>query len=165
MLRQARQQQRHRFEGLRNMSWPPERPVQSPTEEEDNSFDLIKEEIAIMKKLDHGNLVSLIEVLDDPEEDSLYMVLELCKKGVVMKVEVDEPVEPYDEEQCRCWFRDLILGIEYRMETSPCRTHHLLKFFCSACARRYSSRHQTRQLPGYGRRYSKNCRFWCIGVV
>lgn len=39
-----------------------------------HSFDLIKEEIAVMKKLDHVNLVSLIEVLDDPEEDSLYMV-------------------------------------------------------------------------------------------
>ena len=66
-----------------------------------------------MKKLNHPNLVSLIEVLDDPEEDSLYMVLEMCKKGVVMKVGLDERAEPYDVEHCRCWFRDLILGIEY----------------------------------------------------
>jgi [calcium/calmodulin-dependent protein kinase] kinase len=74
---------------------------------------LIKEEIAIMKKLNHPNLVSLIEVLDDPEEDSLYMVLEMCKKGVVMKVGLNEKSDPYDAESCRCWFRDLILGIEY----------------------------------------------------
>ena len=67
-----------------------------------------------MKKLDHPNLVSLIEVLDDPEEDSLYMVLEMCKKGVIMKVGLGERAEPYDLESCRCWFRDLILGIEYR---------------------------------------------------
>lgn len=66
-----------------------------------------------MKKLNHDNLVSLIEVLDDPSEDSLYMVLEYCKKGVIMKVGVDEKAVPYDEEHCRCWFRDLILGIEY----------------------------------------------------
>lgn len=66
-----------------------------------------------MKKLNHDNLVSLIEVLDDPSEDSLYMVLEYCKKGVIMKVGVDEKADPYDEEACRCWFRDLILGIEY----------------------------------------------------
>ena len=66
-----------------------------------------------MKKLNHDNLVSLIEVLDDPTEDSLYMVLEYCKKGVIMKVGVDERADPYDEEACRCWFRDLILGIEY----------------------------------------------------
>lgn len=78
-----------------------------------NSLSLIKEEIAIMKKLDHNNLVSLIEVLDDPGEDSLYMVLEMCKKGVAMKVGLDERAEPYDDETCRCWFRDMMLGIEY----------------------------------------------------
>ena len=30
-------------------------------------------EIAIMKKLDHPNVVKLTEVLDDPEDDNLYM--------------------------------------------------------------------------------------------
>ncbi|KAJ5888935.1 hypothetical protein N7495_008976 [Penicillium taxi] len=60
-----------------------------------NPLYLIKEEIAIMKKLNHNNLVSLIEVLDDPTEDPLYMA------------------DPYDDDHCRCWFRDLILGIEY----------------------------------------------------
>ncbi|KAG9235521.1 BcCMK3, calcium/calmodulin-dependent protein kinase [Amylocarpus encephaloides] len=82
-------------------------------EEKGNPLYLIKEEIAIMKKLNHPNLVSLIEVLDDPEQDSLYMVLEMCKKGVIMKVGLGEQSDPYDMESCRCWFRDLILGIEY----------------------------------------------------
>lgn len=66
-----------------------------------------------MKKLNHPNLVQLIEVLDDPEEDTLYMVLEMCKKGVVMKVGLGESAAPIDEEKCRHWFRDLILGVEY----------------------------------------------------
>ncbi|KAL6702706.1 hypothetical protein ACN47E_001030 [Coniothyrium glycines] len=83
------------------------------TTEENNAFELIKEEIAIMKKLHHPNLVTLIEVLDDPEEDSLYMVMEMCKKGVVMQVGLEERADPYSEEQCRCWFRDMILGLEY----------------------------------------------------
>ena len=78
-----------------------------------NSIDLIKEEIAIMKKLDHPNLCGLIEVLDDPREDSLYMVMEMCKKGIIMKVGLDQTSDPYPDEDCRCWFRDLILGIEY----------------------------------------------------
>lgn len=84
------------------------------SEQAANPLYLIKEEIAIMKKLNHPNLVSLIEVLDDPEEDSLYMVLEMCKKGVIMKVGIDEQADPYESEKCRCWFRDMILGIEYR---------------------------------------------------
>ena len=66
-----------------------------------------------MKKLNHPNLVQLIEVLDDPEEDSLYMVMEMCKKGVVMKVGLENDATPYDEEACRHMFRDLVLGIEY----------------------------------------------------
>ncbi|KAI1107983.1 kinase-like domain-containing protein [Nemania sp. NC0429] len=74
---------------------------------------LIRAEIAIMKKLNHPNLVALIEVLDDPEDDSLYMVLEMCKKGVVMKIDLDQQADPYDSQNCRTWFRDLILGIEY----------------------------------------------------
>jgi [calcium/calmodulin-dependent protein kinase] kinase len=67
-----------------------------------------------MTKLYHNTVVTLIEVLDDPAEDSLYMVMEMCKKGVVMKVGLDERADPYDEERCRLWFRDMVLGIEYR---------------------------------------------------
>ncbi|PHH71979.1 hypothetical protein CDD80_4856 [Ophiocordyceps camponoti-rufipedis] len=83
------------------------------TEEKNDALFFIREEIAIMKKLDHPNLVQLIELLDDPEEDSLYMVLEMCKKGVVMTVGLEGDATPYDDETCRCLFRDLILGIEY----------------------------------------------------
>lgn len=94
-------------------------PADDPTmdikdQSEGNPLYLIREEIAIMKKLNHPNVVSLIEVLDDPTEDSLYMVLEMCKKGVIMKVGIDERADPYDDETCRHFFRDLILGIEYR---------------------------------------------------
>ncbi|KAF7547390.1 hypothetical protein G7Z17_g7782 [Cylindrodendrum hubeiense] len=81
--------------------------------ESKDALFLIREEIAIMKKLNHPNLVQLIEVLDDPEEDSLYMVMEMCKRGVVMKVGLDEQAQPFDDGKCRFWFRDLILAIEY----------------------------------------------------
>jgi [calcium/calmodulin-dependent protein kinase] kinase len=83
-------------------------------QKEKNTLLLIKEELAIIKKLNHLNLVALIEVLDNLDEDSLYMVLEMCKNGVVMCVRLDEKADPYDVESCRCWFRDLILGVEYR---------------------------------------------------
>jgi calcium/calmodulin-dependent protein kinase kinase 2 len=89
----------------------------SPAPSVNNAFDLIRQEIAIMKKLDHPNVVQLIEVLDDPTDDILYMVLEMCKKGVVMHVGLEERADPYDDERCRVWFRDMILGIEYRKTT------------------------------------------------
>lgn len=36
-------------------------------------MDRVYREIAILKKLDHPNVVRLVEVLDDPNEDNLYM--------------------------------------------------------------------------------------------
>jgi [calcium/calmodulin-dependent protein kinase] kinase len=36
-------------------------------------LDDIKREIAILKKLDHPNVVKLTEVLDDPREDELIL--------------------------------------------------------------------------------------------
>ena len=82
-------------------------------EENGNPLYLIREEIAILKKLDHENVVKLYEVLDDRDGDSLYMVMEFCPKGVVMNMSASDLVEPYPEEKCRHFFRDMILGIEY----------------------------------------------------
>jgi len=36
-------------------------------------LERVYREIAILKKLDHPNVVKLVEVLDDPDEDNLYM--------------------------------------------------------------------------------------------
>lgn len=68
-------------------------------------------EIAVLKKLDHPNVVKLVEVLDDPVEDHLYMVFELLEHGQVLEVPTDKPLS---EEEAWTYFRDVILGIEYR---------------------------------------------------
>ncbi|XP_069789409.1 calcium/calmodulin-dependent protein kinase kinase 2-like isoform X3 [Narcine bancroftii] len=73
-------------------------------------LDCVYQEIAILKKLDHPNVVKLIEVLDDPSEDHLYMVFELVKQGPVMEVPTDKPLT---EEQARFYFQDLTMGIEF----------------------------------------------------
>ncbi|KAI1903740.1 hypothetical protein AGOR_G00030330 [Albula goreensis] len=73
-------------------------------------LERVYQEIAILKKLDHLNIVKLVEVLDDPSEDNLHMVFELMQKGPVMEVPCDSP---FTEEQTRIYFRDIVLGIEY----------------------------------------------------
>ncbi|KAL6115916.1 camkk1 [Pungitius sinensis] len=73
-------------------------------------LEKVYKEIAILKKLDHPNVVKLVEVLDDPDEDGLHMAFDLMKKGQVMEVPTDEP---FSEEQARFYFRDIVLGIEY----------------------------------------------------
>lgn len=39
----------------------------------ENPLTRVYREVAILKKLDHPNVVKLVEVLDDPTEDSLYL--------------------------------------------------------------------------------------------
>ncbi|XP_074868389.1 calcium/calmodulin-dependent protein kinase kinase 2 isoform X3 [Carettochelys insculpta] len=73
-------------------------------------IEQVYQEIAILKKLDHPNVVKLVEVLDDPSEDHLYMVFELVKQGPVMEVPT---IKPLTEDQARFYFQDLIKGIEY----------------------------------------------------
>ncbi|XP_067339926.1 calcium/calmodulin-dependent protein kinase kinase 2 isoform X1 [Channa argus] len=73
-------------------------------------LERVYQEIAILKKLDHPNVVKLVEVLDDPSEDHLYMVFELVKQGAVMEVPTDKP---FSEDQARFYFQDLLRGIEY----------------------------------------------------
>nr|XP_002718907.2 calcium/calmodulin-dependent protein kinase kinase 1 isoform X1 [Oryctolagus cuniculus] len=73
-------------------------------------LERVYQEIAILKKLDHVNVVKLIEVLDDPAEDNLYLVFDLLRKGPVMDVPCDKP---FPEEQARLYLRDVVLGLEY----------------------------------------------------
>ncbi|XP_058978807.1 uncharacterized protein LOC101894121 isoform X4 [Musca domestica] len=73
-------------------------------------LERVYREIAVLKKLDHPNVVKLVEVLDDPLEDSLYMVFELVKKGEVLSIPTKNPLTVE-----RAWnvFRDTLLGLEY----------------------------------------------------
>lgn len=73
-------------------------------------LDRVYREIAVLKKLDHPNVVKLIEVLDDPLEDSLYMVFELLQLGEVLSVPTKNPLS---EERAWCVFRDSLMGLEY----------------------------------------------------
>ena len=70
----------------------------------------VAREIAIMKKLVHINLVSLHEVLDDPNEDKLFLVMEFVTGGPVMQDKL-EGQEPLAEDLARSYFRQLISGL------------------------------------------------------
>lgn len=97
-----------------------------------NPLDKVYREIALLKKLDHPNVVKLVEVLEDPDEDHLYLgkcfehtffnvserylicvvfkVFELLERGEVMQVPGDPPMA---ESKARSYFRDILLGLEY----------------------------------------------------
>ncbi|KAJ3331999.1 hypothetical protein HDU76_001615 [Blyttiomyces sp. JEL0837] len=87
--------------------------MHSPPVSSENPIDLVRGEIAIMKKLNHVNVVKLFEVLHDPNQDSLFMVYEICEKGSLMDVSMSNSTTPYSEDESRNYFGQLILGIEY----------------------------------------------------
>lgn len=61
-------------------------------------------------QISHPNVVKLVEVLDDPIDDSLYLVFELVKQGEVLSIPTDTPLS---EERAWAVFRDVVLGLEY----------------------------------------------------
>uniref|UniRef100_A0A3P8YZ16 Protein kinase domain-containing protein n=1 Tax=Esox lucius TaxID=8010 RepID=A0A3P8YZ16_ESOLU len=69
-------------------------------------LERVYQEIAILKKLDHLNIVKLVEVSRQPTS----VLFDLMPKGPVMEVPTDSP---FTEEQTRRYFRDIVLGIEY----------------------------------------------------
>ncbi|KAJ3123245.1 hypothetical protein HK098_002083 [Nowakowskiella sp. JEL0407] len=81
--------------------------------EKDDPLHLIRQEVAVLKKLKHDNVVKLYEVLDDPDQDNLYMVFELCDNGTLMDININKTETPFTEDTARYFFRQIILGIEY----------------------------------------------------
>ena len=48
--------------------------------------DMLRNEIAIMKQCRHRNVVALYEVIDDPEHDELYLVMQYARHGSLCKL-------------------------------------------------------------------------------
>ncbi|KAJ5625927.1 hypothetical protein N7510_002236 [Penicillium lagena] len=49
-----------------------------------NPEDKVKKEVAILKKARHPNVVSLLEVIDDPNQQKVYIVLEYIENGEII---------------------------------------------------------------------------------
>uniref|UniRef100_A0A7S3DEH9 Probable transcriptional regulator ycf27 n=1 Tax=Palpitomonas bilix TaxID=652834 RepID=A0A7S3DEH9_9EUKA len=72
------------------------------------AFHQVMREVAVMKKIKHPNCVQLYEVIDSPEDDKLYIVMELMKGGV-LKPQSGK----FDEKLLAKYMFDVVLGLEY----------------------------------------------------
>ncbi|KAI4334415.1 hypothetical protein L6164_019112 [Bauhinia variegata] len=68
-------------------------------------------EVLIMKMVEHPNIVNLIEVIDAPESDHFYMVLEYVEGKWVC--EGTGPACGLGEETARKYMRDIVSGLTY----------------------------------------------------
>ena len=75
-----------------------------------NFLENICREIAIMKKLNHKNMVKLIDVLSDADENKLYMIMEYLQQGTLF-----DKAKNGTLELSKIWnyFREIVLGLEY----------------------------------------------------
>lgn len=63
-------------------------------------YEKVLKEIAIMKRIErHPNVIQLTEVINDPEQDKIYLVMELAENGEVMSWD-DKTIQykPFIEE-------------------------------------------------------------------
>ncbi|KAI8149196.1 kinase-like domain-containing protein [Fennellomyces sp. T-0311] len=70
-------------------------------------------EADVLKLLDHPNIIRLVQTIDDPEGDSIYLVMEMAEKGAIMNIASNTTVKPYSQEKCRSYFGQLVDAIGY----------------------------------------------------
>ena len=94
--------------------------------------DKTKKEVAILKKARHPHVVSLLEVIDDPNRKKVYLVLEFVDKGEITwrKYGVVEIIRimlgRYEEEKLTGKFSlDLADRERYEVESARRRHYHL----------------------------------------
>jgi len=84
------------------------------------AFENVLKEVAIMKKVNHPNLIKLNEVIDSDDSVKMYMVMEYAEKGQIIEWDEDAQVfynlsqkEYLNENQLRKIFAEVIQGLYY----------------------------------------------------
>ena len=61
-----------------------------------DAHTMLEREIAIMKKINHPNIVRLYEVIENPSSNKLFMVLEYMDQGAFLSDMFFSNVKPKD---------------------------------------------------------------------
>eukprot|EP01064_Diplonema_japonicum_P037709 TRINITY_DN8906_c0_g1_i2.p1 TRINITY_DN8906_c0_g1~~TRINITY_DN8906_c0_g1_i2.p1 ORF type:complete len:569 (+),score=118.27 TRINITY_DN8906_c0_g1_i2:180-1886(+) len=80
-----------------------------------SAMDNVARELALLKKMNHKNVVKLYEVINDAEDDKMYMVLEYLEKGNLLKIEDDGTTggKVFSISEARNAMLDIINGISF----------------------------------------------------
>lgn len=76
---------------------------------DDKEMDMLKNEIAILKDMDHPNIVTMYEFLED--EKRIYIVTEICKGGELFDEILNK--SKFDEKDAAIVMRQLLSAINY----------------------------------------------------
>jgi serine/threonine protein kinase len=81
--------------------------------EDSKAQQRLKREIAIMKKCRHRNVVALHVVIDDPDAQSIYLVMQYAEHGAVAVQAEDGSVTPVAPRLLADFARQLCTGLHY----------------------------------------------------
>ena len=93
----------------------------------DNLLKDALKEIAILKKLNHKNVIKLFEIIHHDDESLIYLILECVSNGCILEYNQDENTfsinkaytinnpdkTDYTEEEIKDFIRDIVLGLDY----------------------------------------------------
>jgi [calcium/calmodulin-dependent protein kinase] kinase len=84
------------------------------------AFDAVEKEISLLKQINHTNIIRLHEILMDEEGEKLYLILDNCSKGEIMKWNAEDlsfsPCNSetyFSEENIRSIIIDTLEGLKY----------------------------------------------------
>eukprot|EP01039_Chlorochromonas_danica_P006130 gene6130-6750_t len=77
----------------------------------DEASNAIRQEIAVMKRLKHENVVGLHEVIDDQNARKIFLIQEYMEGGALM--DDAETCDPLEINLARKYFRDILRGVCY----------------------------------------------------
>jgi len=76
-----------------------------------NEYENVLREIRILQRLKHSNIVQLYEVINDEEDDYIYLVMEYLSGGSILSKQ--QKTLCIDEETAKRYFVDISCGLEY----------------------------------------------------
>lgn len=76
-----------------------------------SAYEDVIREIDLMKKMDSLYVIKLWEIIDDPTEDKLFLIMDFAEGGPTMKSEME--CDPIPEPLARRYLHDIICGLEY----------------------------------------------------
>jgi serine/threonine protein kinase len=78
------------------------------------AMDAVRTEIAILKALNHPNVIKMYALIDDPDETKLYLIMEFLEGGQLFQVNADgAPSEPMERERLKKHIVGIGRGLQY----------------------------------------------------
>ena len=71
------------------------------------------QEVSVLKKLSHPNVVRMLEVIDDPDEDNLFFIMEYVDGGAIVELGADGTCQALEENRVHDLLCQALRGLEY----------------------------------------------------